>query len=85
MLLVDQSVKAICDQWDRLVAAQNPDADPHLRTMAILNRLRIDIESLPTWPAAIVQLTNCIRKGESPNERHLTTTLAPWTSRFSRS
>ena len=85
MLLVDQSVETIIDHWDELVASQYPDVNPHIRAMAILSRLRIDLESLPTWPAAIVQLAECIRKGESPNERHLTTTLAPWTSRFSRS
>ena len=84
MLFVDQSVKAICDHWDEF-ASESVDDDPYFRVLDLLRKLRIDVESLPTWPAAIVRLSKCLRDGETPRERHITTTLAPWTSRFSRS
>ena len=81
MLLVNESVEAIVDHWDELVS-QPVDDDPFSRVLGLFRKLRIDVESLPTWPAAIVRLETCLRQGETPEERHLTTTLAPWTSRF---
>ena len=81
MLLVNESVKAIVDHWDEL-ACQSVNDDPHFRVLDFLRKLRIDVNSLPTWPAAIIRLETCLREGETPKERHLTTTLAPWTSRF---
>ena len=81
MLLVDESVEAIVEHWAEL-ASQSVDDDPFLRVLDFLRKLKIDVNSLPTWPAAIIRLETCLRQGETPRERHLTTTLAPWTSRF---
>lgn len=80
-LLVDQSVEAIIENWDEF-ASQPSDEAPYSRVLSLMGKLRIDTESLPTWPAAIIRLESCLRKGETPRERHLTHALAPWTSRF---
>ena len=81
VLLVNESVEAIVDRWDEL-ASRSEDDDPHSCVLDYLRKLRIDVQSLPTWPAAVILLETCLRKGQPPEERPLTTTLAPWTSRF---
>ena len=81
VLLVNESVEAIVDRWDEL-ASQSEEDDPYFRVLDFLRKLRIDVNSLPTWPAAIIRLEQCLRQGKTPKERHITNTLAPWTSRF---
>ena len=80
MLLLDQSVEAIIENWDEFVS-QPSDEYPYTRVLGLLSKLRIDTGSLPTWPAAVIHLESCLRKGETPQDRHLTHTLAPWTYR----
>ena len=81
VLLVNESVEAIVGQWDEL-ASQSVDDDPYFRVLDYLRKLRIDVNSLPTWPLPSSAWKHASARVRPPKERHLTTTLAPWTSRF---
>ena len=65
VLLVNESVEAIVDRWDEL-ASQSEEDDPYFRVLDFLRKLRIDVNSLPTWPAATSASSNASARARPP-------------------
>ena len=71
-LAVHQFAACLLTRWDQFMAAE-------MDAIAILRKLRIDPNSIDTWPKAIRYINRCIKEDRPPDYRALITALAPWT------
>ena len=76
-LAVYQFVEDVMIHWDEFVHNDSPTA-----SLEFINKFWTTKIGLPNLPAAINYLDECRRQGRIPEERPLTTRLAPWTSKF---
>ena len=73
-IAVNMFIYTLMVRWDQFI-------DEGLDAHTILLRMRINPASMDTWPRAMTYIDRCIRDGQCPDPRSLTTTLAPWTVR----
>ena len=71
-IAVTRYAYCLITNWDAFMAAE-------MDAVAILRKMRVDPNSLHTWPKTMRYINKCISEGRPPDFRALITMLAPWT------
>ena len=70
-ITVNRFAECLFIRWDEFMEAE-------LDAVSIIRKLRIDPNSMDTWPRTIVYINRCIADGTCPDYRDLMAKLAPW-------